>query len=139
MKAIEQVSASGRSHGPDNRVDAAGLLPQTAPKTSGDARPAAPEREAAATKSGFPGGRLEFCEECNHPIEKHGPDGCEFERGDTYESGFAPYAQGPCGCKAHEYIGIPDVPAIVWAHELAVNEQDEKRLAELERRSGCCE
>lgn len=39
------------------------------------------------------------CDECGHPVVRHdAKEGCTFERGDSYESGFAPMALGPCGC-----------------------------------------
>lgn len=40
----------------------------------------------------------EKCEECNHPLKWHGPQGCEAERGDGYIGGVL-QALGPCGCK----------------------------------------
>ena len=40
-----------------------------------------------------------LCNECGHPISLHDAnEGCTYERGDAYISGFAPMAQGPCGC-----------------------------------------
>lgn len=44
----------------------------------------------------------ELCDECGHPTRLHGSEGCAFERGDRYESGYAPMAGGPCGCQATE-------------------------------------
>ena len=42
------------------------------------------------------------CEECDHPVHLHdSKEGCTFERGDHYESGYAPMALGPCGCQAY--------------------------------------
>jgi hypothetical protein len=46
---------------------------------------------------------LELCDDCNHPLRLHGPEGCEFERGDSWvdgESMGAWMAGGPCGCSA---------------------------------------
>ncbi len=43
----------------------------------------------------------DLCDECGHRIRLHGqPEGCQYERGDRYQSGYAPMAMGPCGCRA---------------------------------------
>ncbi len=42
----------------------------------------------------------ELCDECGHKVSLHGPEGCEYERGDSYTPGYAPMALGPCGCTA---------------------------------------
>lgn len=39
------------------------------------------------------------CPECGHPPHR---GECTVERGDSYQSGFAPMALGPCGCTYQE-------------------------------------
>lgn len=36
-----------------------------------------------------------ICDECNHPVEKHGPDGCECDR-KVFVDGIE--IAGLCGC-----------------------------------------
>jgi hypothetical protein len=45
-----------------------------------------------------------LCEECEHLIDLHGPDGCEREPGDRwidYPNGERLVALPPCGCRKH--------------------------------------
>jgi len=54
-----------------------------------------------AFESRQPDAEADLCEECGHKISLHNDKyGCQVERGDIYESGYAPRAGGPCGCMA---------------------------------------
>jgi hypothetical protein len=54
---------------------------------------------------------IEICDECGHEVRLHNdPDGCQYECGDRYESGFAPMAGGPCGCTAWTVEILAELP-----------------------------
>lgn len=61
----------------------------------------APPRSVLSSKPEPKGSQPEIfssnCDECGHPLEAHGRDGCKIER-QTGEPGFE--ADGPCGCEA---------------------------------------
>ena len=40
----------------------------------------------------------EQCQECGHALRRHGPDGCQAERGDGYRGAEFVEALGPCPC-----------------------------------------
>lgn len=75
---------------------------------------------------------VEECEECGHPVNLHdAEEGCTFERGDSYESGYAPMALGPCGCTAVTFETPLDAAQKERRH------LDELYQNDLQRRSGC--
>ena len=41
---------------------------------------------------------IETCYECGHALSYHTETGCEYEQADSFTSGYAQQAPGPCGC-----------------------------------------